>query len=50
MCRKEGSPYRPIRGLPPLLGDTRSGKPPVLEPIPADLERVRDCFVAAAEG
>jgi DNA invertase Pin-like site-specific DNA recombinase len=36
-------------GQPPY-GYTRSGKPPVLEPIAADLERVRACFLAAAEG
>ena len=36
-------------GQPPY-GYTRIGKPPVLDPIPADLERVRACFIAAAEG
>jgi hypothetical protein len=36
-------------GQPPY-GYTRSGKPPVLEPIAAELERVRACFLAAAEG
>lgn len=36
-------------GQPPY-GYTRSGRPPVLEPMPADLGRVRACFVAAAEG
>ena len=36
-------------GQPPY-GYTRSGKPPVLEPVPAALERVRACYVAAAEG
>ena len=36
-------------GQPPY-GYTRSGKPPVLEPIPDALERVRACYVAAAEG
>jgi DNA invertase Pin-like site-specific DNA recombinase len=36
-------------GQPPY-GYTRTGKPPVLDPIPAELERVRACFVAAAEG
>ena len=36
-------------GQPPF-GYTRAGRPPVLEPIPADLRRVRACFVAAAEG
>jgi DNA invertase Pin-like site-specific DNA recombinase len=36
-------------GQPPY-GYIRSGKPPVLEPVPADLERVRAVFAAAAEG
>ncbi|MGO9177674.1 MAG: recombinase family protein [Candidatus Limnocylindrales bacterium] len=36
-------------GQPPY-GYTRAGKPPVLEPIPEALERVRACHVAAAEG
>lgn len=36
-------------GQPPY-GYTRIGRPPVLDPIPADLERVRACFLAAAEG
>ena len=36
-------------GQPPY-GYTRAGKPPVLEPIPAELEQVRAVFAAAAEG
>ena len=36
-------------GQPPY-GYTRTGRPPVLDPIPDALERVRACFVAAAEG
>lgn len=36
-------------GQPPY-GFTRAGRPPVLEPMPADLDRVRACFAAAAEG
>jgi DNA invertase Pin-like site-specific DNA recombinase len=36
-------------GQPPF-GYTRAGRPPVLEPIAADLARVRACFLAAAEG
>ena len=36
-------------GQPPY-GYIRSGKPPVLEPVPAEIERVRAVFAAAAEG
>ena len=36
-------------GQPPY-GYTRAGKPPILEPIPDQIERVRDAFAAAAEG
>jgi DNA invertase Pin-like site-specific DNA recombinase len=36
-------------GQPPY-GYIRSGKPPVLEPVPEELERVRAAFAAAAEG
>ena len=36
-------------GQPPY-GYIRTGKPPVLEPVPAGLERVRAVFAAAAEG
>ena len=36
-------------GQPPY-GYTRTGRPPVLDPIPDALLRVRACFVAAAEG
>ena len=36
-------------GQPPY-GYTRSGKPPVLEPIPDKLDQVRAVFAAAAEG
>jgi DNA invertase Pin-like site-specific DNA recombinase len=36
-------------GRPPY-GYTRAGKPPVLEPIAADLDRVRATYLAAAEG
>ena len=36
-------------GQPPY-GYTRSGKPPVLEPIPDELNQVRAAFAAAAEG
>jgi DNA invertase Pin-like site-specific DNA recombinase len=36
-------------GQPPY-GYIRSGKPPVLEPVPAELDRVRAVFAAAAEG
>jgi DNA invertase Pin-like site-specific DNA recombinase len=36
-------------GQPPY-GYIRSGRPPVLEPVPAQIERVRAAFAAAAEG
>ena len=36
-------------GQPPY-GYTRAGKPPVLEPVPADLDKVKAVFLAAAEG
>ena len=36
-------------GQPPY-GYTRSGKPPVLEPLPGQIEQVRAAFAAAAEG
>jgi DNA invertase Pin-like site-specific DNA recombinase len=36
-------------GQPPY-GYIRTGKPPVLEPVPAELDRVRAVFAAAAEG
>jgi DNA invertase Pin-like site-specific DNA recombinase len=36
-------------GQPPY-GYTRAGKPPVLEPTPDELDRVRAVFAAAAEG
>jgi DNA invertase Pin-like site-specific DNA recombinase len=37
-------------GGQPSYGYTRSGKPPVLEVVPADIERVPAVFAAAAEG
>jgi DNA invertase Pin-like site-specific DNA recombinase len=36
-------------GQPPY-GYTRTGKPPVLEPLPEQIEQVRAAFAAAAEG
>ncbi len=37
-------------GGQPSYGYIRTGKPPVLEPVSAELERVRAAFAAAAEG
>jgi DNA invertase Pin-like site-specific DNA recombinase len=37
-------------GGQPSYGYRRAGKPPVLEPVPAELERGRAAFAAAAEG